>query len=139
MVVARVAADGLTVLVVDDEPSIRLLCRVNLELEGYEVEEAGSLDAARATISSRDVDVLLIDVHLGDADGRELVRELRAAGHPTRIALLTGTIDLDTAARAGADTVVEKPFALDRLLEVVRTLAAGEKVDGDPDVDSAGP
>ena len=52
------------ILVVDDEPSIRLLCRVNLELEGYEVLEASSLATARATLEGDAVDVVILDVHL---------------------------------------------------------------------------
>ena len=42
------AVDRPAVLVVDDEPSIRLLCRINLELEGFDVLEAGTLAEARA-------------------------------------------------------------------------------------------
>src|SRR3954463_13722380 len=52
------------VLVVDDEPSIRLLCRVNLELDGHEVLEAHSLATARAALVEEDVDVVVLDVHL---------------------------------------------------------------------------
>jgi CheY-like chemotaxis protein len=98
-----VGAEQTTVLVADDEPSIRLLCRVNLEFEGWRVLEAATLDEARAELEREHVDVLLIDVHLGDRDGRDLVRELRAQDKPLPIALLTGSVSLNAEERGGAD------------------------------------
>src|ERR671929_1381952 len=61
---------GHSVLVVDDEPSIRLLCRVNLELEGYRVLEADTLAQARERLRDEDVSVVLLDVHVGSEEGR---------------------------------------------------------------------
>jgi DNA-binding response OmpR family regulator len=122
------SAQSTTVLVVDDEPSIRLLCRVNLELEGFTVLEASSLRAAREVLGAEQVDVLLVDVHVGDGDGRDLVRELREAGNTPRCALLTGTVQLSPDDRGGADDVIEKPFSLDTLVSKVKRLA-GHDVD----------
>ena len=79
-----------TVLVVDDEPSLRLLCRVNLELEGLRVLEAATLDEARGSLEREHVDVVVLDVHVGSGDGRDLLDELRAASSPTRVLMLTG-------------------------------------------------
>src|SRR5262249_31925716 len=53
------------VLVVDDEPAIRLLCRVNLEIGGYTVREAGTLGEAREQLAAGPIDVALLDVHIG--------------------------------------------------------------------------
>jgi DNA-binding response OmpR family regulator len=111
------------VLVVDDEPAMRLLCRVNLELEGFSVLEAASVQAAREALSGRHVDVVLVDVRIGPADGRDLIRELRAAGDTPRCALLTGSIELSQEERAGADDLIEKPFTIDTLVGTVRRLA----------------
>ena len=116
---------GRTVLIVDDEPSIRLLCRVNLELEGYRVLEAEGLGEAREVLRGDVVDMLLVDLHLADGNGRELVDELRRAGNGPRIALLTGTVDLSAVDRAGVDAVLEKPFRLEQLRETVQKLEAG--------------
>ena len=58
-----------TVLVVDDDDSLRMLCRVNLELEGYRVLEAGTTEAAAETLASEPVNAVLLDVHVGEADG----------------------------------------------------------------------
>jgi DNA-binding response OmpR family regulator len=118
------SAQSTTVLVVDDEPSIRLLCRVNLELEGFTVLEAASVPAAREALSAARVDVVLVDVHVGAHDGRDLIRELRAVGDTPRCALLTGSVQLSPDERAGADDVIEKPFSLDALVTTVRRLAS---------------
>jgi CheY-like chemotaxis protein len=117
------SAESTTVLVVDDEPSIRLLCRVNLELEGYTVLEAGSVPAARDLLSNGNIDVVLVDVHIAGADGRDLVRELRERGEFPRCALVTGSVQLSPDDRAGADDVIEKPFSLETLVSTVQRLA----------------
>jgi DNA-binding response OmpR family regulator len=121
-------AQSATVLVVDDEPAIRLLCRVNLELEGFVVLEAASVPAARALLEQGGVDVVLVDVHIGDADGRDLVREVRLRGATPRCALLTGSVQLSPDEKAGADDMIEKPFTLEKLVSVVKRLA-GHEVD----------
>lgn len=118
-------SEQTTILVADDEPAIRLLCRVNLEFEGYRVLEAGTLQAARDELDREDVDVLLIDVRFGEHDGRDLVRELRAQGSALPVALLTGSVTLRADERGGADDLIEKPFALETLLGTVRRLESG--------------
>jgi DNA-binding NtrC family response regulator len=113
--------DKQVVLVVDDEPAIRLLCRVNLELGGYEVQEAGTLDDARARIADR-VDVVLLDMHIGNERGESLIDDLVAKGIP--VAIVTGSTDLEALAGTRADAVLGKPFTIDELEEIVTRLAA---------------
>jgi DNA-binding NtrC family response regulator len=108
------------VLVVDDEPSIRLLCRVNLELGGYEVREAATLDEARQALLDP-VDVVLLDMHVGRERGDDLLEELLRRGIP--VALVTGSTDIDALAGRGADAVLAKPFTIDDLEATVGRLA----------------
>jgi DNA-binding NtrC family response regulator len=115
----------VTVLVVDDDPSIRLLCRVNLQLDGHEVHEAGTLAEARALIAERDVDVVVLDVHIAGGDGRELLAELRESHPELPVALLTGTADRDDLLRARADALIPKPFTIEELRETVDRLGSG--------------
>src|SRR4029078_1486931 len=68
------------VLVVDDEPAIRLLCRVNLELAGYEVREAATLADARRQLEG--VSVVLLDMHVGAARGETPLAERQERGTP---------------------------------------------------------
>lgn len=109
--------DRATVLVVDDDPSLRLLCRVNLELEGYRVVEAEGLDAARAALGNGDVDAILLDVHLGAEDGLALLPAIEDTGRP--VALLTGSPGGELPDGA---TVIGKPFSIEDLSQTVRRL-----------------
>jgi DNA-binding response OmpR family regulator len=120
---------GGSVLVVDDEASLRLLCRVNLELGGFAVHEAATLTAARTLLDSEPIDVAVLDVHIAGEDGRDLLDELRAAESPVRVAILTGSADLHGTRMRSADAVVGKPFDPEELVRVVRELVAGARVD----------
>jgi hypothetical protein len=81
------------VLIVEDDPSLRLLCRMNLELEQFRVGEAATIDAARAVVAEGRPDVVLLDVHLGGVASDQLLDELRAAGIP--VVVVTGAADLN--------------------------------------------
>ena len=106
---------------VDDEPAIRLLCRVNLELGGYDVREAGSLDEARRQVAEG-VDVVLLDMHLGNERGDALLEELVELAIP--VAVVTGATDLEAIAGTSATAVLGKPFTIDELESTVARLAA---------------
>jgi DNA-binding response OmpR family regulator len=112
------------VLVVDDEPSIRLLCRINLELEGFDVLEAGTLAEARAAVASRDLSVVLLDLRIGNETGGDLLNELRMRTPPVPVAFVTGSAEIGPRMDQLADAYLRKPFTIDDLLSTVRRLAA---------------
>jgi two-component system OmpR family response regulator len=112
-----------TILIVDDDASLRLLCRINLELEGYNVLEAPSIAAAEDVLAADPVDLFLLDVHIGADDGLALMRSLREREHDAPVVLFTGSARLDSVTVAEADGVVPKPFRLEQLIGVVRELA----------------
>ena len=116
-------AAPIRVLVVDDEASIRLLCRINLELEGHEVLEAESLDTARAELETGEVDVVLLDVHLHHERSDVLIEECHARRPPIPVVLVTGSADVTQDRLIDADAILPKPFELDDLLVAVRDLA----------------
>ena len=107
------------VLVVDDERSLRLLCRVNLELDGHSVREAGSLAEARRELERATPDVILLDIHVGADDGLELLDEIASLELRTRVVLLSGTSEVGPELRARVDGVLGKPFELKRLAAAV--------------------
>jgi DNA-binding response OmpR family regulator len=109
-----------TVLVVDDDDSLRMLCRVNLELEGYRVLEAATIEAAVDVLSAEPVDVVLLDVHVGSGDGFTVLENIQ----DERVALLTGSFEVDEERRSQVDAVLPKPFTLSGLSETVARLAA---------------
>ena len=112
-----------TILIVDDDASIRLLCRVNLELDGYNVLEAQSVADAEDAVAAGEVDLFLLDVHVGADDGLALMRSLRARDHGAPIVIFTGSAVFDAQTMSEADGIVPKPFRLEQLLDVVRRLA----------------
>jgi DNA-binding response OmpR family regulator len=112
------------ILVVDDEPSIRLLCRVNLELEGHEVLEADSLATARAAVESGDVDAVLLDVHLHGERSDALITECHDREPPIPVVIVSGSADAkQLALLSHADAILPKPFELDELIETVHNLS----------------
>ena len=111
---------GHTVLVVDDDASIRLLCRLNLELEGWHVLEAGTLALARRQLDAEDVGVVVLDVHVGSGNGLEFLDELRRDRPDVRVAMLTGSEDVGDVA---SDAVIPKPFTIEQLTSTVANLA----------------
>jgi DNA-binding NtrC family response regulator len=112
------------VLVVDDEPAIRLLCRVNLELDGYEVVEAATLAEARRALAEDGPSVVLLDMHIGNERGNTLLEELSGHEPSIPVAVVTGSTELNEAERGSAAAVLAKPFTIDALLDTVRSLAA---------------
>lgn len=111
------------ILVVDDEPSIRLLCRINLELDGHEVLEAESLATVRETLAEEHVDVVVLDVHLGGERSDALVAECHARQPRVPVLLVTGSVDVTHPDLVEADAILPKPFELEALLSTVRNLA----------------
>ncbi|MDE3025759.1 MAG: response regulator [Acidobacteriota bacterium] len=112
------------VLVVEDEPSLRLLCRINLELEGFEVVEAATLAEARAAVASRAPEVVLLDLRIGSESGADLIGELRGRTPPVRVALVSGSASLGSGAEGLADAYLPKPYSIEDLLSTVKSLAA---------------
>jgi DNA-binding NtrC family response regulator len=110
-----------TVLVVDDEPAIRLLCRINLELDGYGVVEATTLDEARRVLAARSIALVLLDMRIGLERGDTLLDELRDRQVP--VVVVTGSAEVDPAWRNKTVAILGKPFEIEELLRVVRSNA----------------
>jgi two-component system, NtrC family, response regulator AtoC len=112
------------VLVVDDEGLIRWSLTERLSSVGYDVEEAG--DGASALRYFREgaprVDLVVLDLKLPDADGVDLLKQIKRLCPTCRVVLMTafGTPDKLADARShGAYDVVAKPFNLDKMVRVV--------------------
>jgi DNA-binding response OmpR family regulator len=112
-----------TVLVVEDDASLRLLCRLNLELEQFRVHEAGTLDRAAELLAEEPVDVVLLDLHVAGRHGMELLPLIREERPSAAICLLSGTSETDPPMQEGVDAFVRKPFEIDHLNATVRRLS----------------
>ena len=119
---------GPIVLVVDDEPALRLLYRVNLELEGYRILEAGTVAEARAALEAQAIAVVLLDMQLGAERSDVLLQELRDREPRIPVVVVTGSSDIDTGDRTiEADAVIGKPFTIEELTSAVQAVAAFER------------
>ncbi len=113
---------GKRVLVVEDDPSIAIGLRINLESEGYVVELAE--DGERGLeLARQNPDIVLLDVMLPKRNGLEVLHDLRSEGRTMPIIILsakTGEMDKVAGLELGAEDYVAKPFSLAELLARVR-------------------
>jgi DNA-binding response OmpR family regulator len=114
------------ILVVEDEHHLAAGLKLNLELEGYRVDVAGTgREAGERILSSGGYDAVVLDVMLPDLDGFELCRRLRGSGNYLPIIMLTARSDAEDRVQgleAGADDYMVKPFELEELLARVRSV-----------------
>jgi two-component system response regulator RpaA len=114
----------MRVLVVDDEPDVLLLCRVNLEIAGHEVMEASNGDRAVELALREAPDVVVLDVMLPRRDGLTVLSDL-AADERTRdtpVILLTAKTQVEDRLagwRAGCAEYLTKPFSPGDLTEAI--------------------
>lgn len=135
------------VLVIDDDPAILNVLQLALRRAGIDCFTAASGSEAEKIGSDPSIDLLLVDLRLGDTDGFHLIERLREQGHEIPFAIITGYGSVPLAVQAvqsGALDVIEKPFLPDDVVAKIRAwLLAGESVRTDrqmtPDaIDTAG-
>lgn len=110
------------ILIVEDDPNIRKLVRVNLVKRGYTVSEAGEGHQAMALFQAETVDLVLLDLVLPGLSGVDICLWMRARSNvPIIVLSARSEEDLKVAALdAGADDYVTKPFGQEELLARVR-------------------
>lgn len=116
----------LSVLIVDDDDATRRSLRRVLMLDGYQVEMVGSATELRTLGSLSDFFAILLDRKLPDADGSELLEELKDRAPHTAILIVTGYADIDStiqAIRTGVHDYLIKPVEPETLRNRLNTLA----------------
>lgn len=116
-------ADGVPVLVVDDDPTVRRSLVSLLELEGYAPTQAVSGEAAIAAMDEREYLLVLTDVYLPGMSGVDVLREIKRRAPETAVILLTGFARVEDAVagmRTGAYDYVTKPVDDHALLRTMR-------------------
>jgi DNA-binding NtrC family response regulator len=109
------------VLVVDDEPVVVNSIRKTLVRKAYKVDEAFSGQQALSMIAKGAYDLVLLDMRLPDANGLELISDIRKRRPNLRVVIVTGYASIDTAVEAikrGATDYVAKPFTPNELYDV---------------------
>ena len=119
------------ILVVDDQSDIRMMCRVNLALEGYDVVEAADGESGLLAVRASQPDIVLLDVMMPGIDGWEVLENLksRTSTRDIPVIMLTARVQREDEIRgwtSGAADYVSKPFNPSILIDVVRRILAGE-------------
>ncbi len=114
------------VLIADDEPLIRALVHAALGGGAYEVSAVVDGPSALAAIRAERPHVALVDVRMPGMDGLAVCRAVRAdrACDSVKIVILTATADLSSAADAGADAFLSKPFRPSELRAIIEQLTS---------------
>ena len=113
------------ILIVEDEAAMRSGLKDNLEIEGYEIDEAEDGIIALERIKSNKYNLVILDVMLPGLSGFDVCKKTRALGILTPIILLTAKgeeIDKVLGLELGADDYVTKPFSLRELLARVKVI-----------------
>jgi len=113
------------ILIVDDEPDIRMLIEGILEDEGYAVRQAADSDAALAAFRMRRPSLVILDIWLQGSrlDGLGILKALMSEEPHVPVVMISGHGTIETAVAAiqiGAYDFIEKPFKSDRLLLIIR-------------------
>lgn len=119
------APEDVSILVVDDEPSILDVVSSVLRLQGYRVATAPTGGRALDLVRQQPFDLLVLDVMLPDRDGFGIVERLRREGRDVPVVFLTartGGTDAVAGLRLGADDYIRKPFEIEELVERVRAV-----------------
>lgn len=116
--------DSSTILVVDDDPKIRLLLRRGFESDGLIVIEAATESDVMAALDQHDIDLVTLDIYLGQDNGLEIAKRLRQKS-AVPIIMVTGkddVIDRVVGLEIGADDYITKPFHIREVLARVRAI-----------------
>jgi DNA-binding response OmpR family regulator len=113
------------VLIVEDEPAMRMGLKDNLEFEGYSVEMAEDGEIGLEKIRSGNYDIILLDVMMPKISGFDVCRTIRSEGIDTPVILLTARgeeIDKVLGLELGADDYVTKPFSVRELSARIKSI-----------------
>lgn len=123
-------ASGRPVLVCEDDPDVALILGEILRREGFRVEAVRNARAARATLAAGDFHVVIVDLNLPDADGLELIAEIRARASAAALPLIVLTArprresDEDAMSRLQIADWLQKPVDPQRLCNAVHSAIA---------------
>jgi two-component system copper resistance phosphate regulon response regulator CusR len=124
----------MRILIVEDEKRLAQFLKKGFEAESMAVDIARDGDEGAALGREGDYDVIVLDLMLPGKDGLSVLREIRSAGKPTPILILSARGDVEDRIRGlnlGADDYLPKPFAFAEVLARVRALLRRQSAEGD--------
>jgi two-component system, OmpR family, response regulator len=129
--------DSSTILLVDDEESVRTLLTFPLERDGYTVVQASDGEEALDRFEAQPVDLVVLDIMLPKLDGLEVCRRLRAKSSVPIIMLTAKAEEIDKVIglELGADDYITKPFSMREFRSRVRAALRRAEMAPDHEVD----
>ncbi|HKM73238.1 MAG TPA: response regulator transcription factor [Stellaceae bacterium] len=115
----------MRLLLVEDNERFAALLKRGLSAAGFVVDVLATADDAAAALRTSRFEIVVLDLGLPDADGLEVLTEMRRRGDPTPVLILTargGLKDRVTGLQSGADDYLVKPFALEELIARLQAL-----------------
>jgi len=126
-----------TILIADDDPTLRAIGAELLSGEGYRVLEAADGDEALQLIASENIDLLILDMLMPNKDGLETIMELRRRDSAVRILAISGggSMGVDTLLKParifGADRTLSKPLPISTFADIVAEMLRSPAVRND--------
>lgn len=127
----------MNILFVEDDPMNRRVVKDMLSVVGAKMDEAENAETGLSMVDSGHYDVVLMDLRMPGMDGMSAMKEIRArADHKASIPIIVVTADMavglkDRCIASGADDVILKPVAMDKLLNSIGTMLAKPRADKD--------
>lgn len=118
------------ILIVDDEPDMRLAVKNVLKLRGYDVLEAGDGPTALDMLAREDISLVLLDVRLPGMDGVEVLEKARRIKNDVPVVMISGYGHIQSAVdvmKLGASEYLQKPFENAQLVSTVQKFAAQKR------------
>ncbi|MGQ9778071.1 MAG: sigma-54-dependent transcriptional regulator [Thermodesulfobacteriota bacterium] len=115
----------LKIMIIEDEPLMRITIQDSLEAEGYDVNIAETGQKGLSIFRKNMSDILITDLKLPDTDGLQILNEVKQMNPETQVIMITayGSIDSAvTAMKEGASDYLTKPFSMDELLLIIKRL-----------------
>ena len=118
---------GPLFLFADDDPQVREVVRINLEMEGYTVREAGNAEEGLAAVADDAPDLILLDVMMPQVDGWEMLRRVQEQHGigSVPVIMFSGQLEANAeqeAQQRGAQAFVGKPFDLRALIDQTKQI-----------------
>ncbi|MEA3307699.1 MAG: response regulator, partial [Elusimicrobiota bacterium] len=129
------------ILIVDDEPDMRLAIKNVLKLRGYEIFEAGDGLAALDIIKKQDIHLMLLDIRLPGMDGIEVLERTRKVNRSLPVVMITGYGHIRSAVdvmKLGANEYLQKPFENTQLVKTVKRFLEDKKYTEDVSTSATG-
>jgi CheY-like chemotaxis protein len=123
------------IMIVDDEPDMRLALSTVLKKEGHKIIEAEDSEKALEELARKPVELVLLDIRLPGMDGVQMLKRVRETRQDLPIIMVTGYGSVDTAVKLmqlGADGYLSKPFSNRQLVETVEKVLEVRRLEAHP-------